>query len=90
MEINLNKPKEVILDEFAEIILKQVPKISKAKALEIARKSMPYLNCPMSNNDRVSPMECMFCPYGHMTECHYPLDCYEAKCSHYLEELGDD
>jgi hypothetical protein len=34
--------------------------------------------------------------YGihHMLECHYPMDCYEAECSHYLasvymEEEGD-
>ena len=26
-------------------------------------------------------------PYGHMTECHYPLTCEEARCSHYLQEL---
>lgn len=40
--------------------------------------------CPMGG---ASPMACMFCLYGHMTECHYPLTCEEAKCSHYLEEV---
>jgi hypothetical protein len=30
-----------------------------------------------------SPMACMLCPYGHMLECHYPLTCEEARCSHY-------
>lgn len=34
-----------------------------------------------------SPMACMFCPYGHMLECHYPLTCEEAECSHYQAEL---
>lgn len=38
----------------------------------------------------------MFCPYGHLTECHYPLSCEEAQCSHYNsqvameDEEGDD
>ncbi len=26
---------------------------------------------------------CMFCPYGHMLECHYPKTCQEAECGHY-------
>ena len=32
----------------------------------------------------------MFCPTGHLTECHHPLDCREAACSHlprYDEEM---
>lgn len=24
----------------------------------------------------------MFCRYGHMTECHFPLDCAQAACGH--------
>ena len=43
--------------------------------------------CPIG---RTSPMACMFCPYGHMTECHYPLDCEEAECSHYQQEMEED
>jgi hypothetical protein len=35
-----------------------------------------------------SPMACMFCFYGHMLSCHYPLTCDEAKCEHYLEAEG--
>lgn len=35
----------------------------------------------------LTPMACMFCPYGHMTECHYPYTCDEAECSHYLAEM---
>jgi len=27
-------------------------------------------------------MQAMFCQTGHMLECHYPMDCLEAKCSH--------
>jgi len=32
-------------------------------------------------------MAAMFCPYGHMTECHYPMTCTEAECSHYQAEM---
>jgi len=41
-------------------------------------------SCPLGG---ANPMACMFCAYGHMTECHYPLTCEEAKCSHYQQEL---
>lgn len=34
-----------------------------------------------------NPMACMFCPYGHMTDCHWPLTCEEAECSHYQQEM---
>ncbi len=27
----------------------------------------------------ISPM---FCQFGHLTECHYPMNCREAECSH--------
>ena len=41
--------------------------------------------CPVGG---ANPMACMFCQYGHMTHCHYPLTCEEAKCSHYQAELA--
>jgi len=37
-----------------------------------------------------SPMACMFCLYGHLTECHYPLLCAEACCSHYQREVEQE
>jgi hypothetical protein len=33
--------------------------------------------------DAASFMRAMFCPYGHMTECHYPMTCAEAECGHW-------
>lgn len=40
-----------------------------------------------------TPQASMFCMTGHMLECHYPLSCREAQCSHFaaaqLEELED-
>lgn len=41
--------------------------------------------CPLGGDN---PMACMFCPYGHMMQCHYPLTCEEAECSHYQAELA--
>jgi hypothetical protein len=29
-----------------------------------------------------NPIAAFFCITGHMTECHYPLSCAQAKCSH--------
>jgi len=37
-------------------------------------------NCPRR---QTNPLACWTCPYGHATECHYPLDCEEAECGHY-------
>lgn len=90
MEIDLNKPKEVILSEWANHIRSQSPELTEEKALELAKKTMPYLSCPANNNEKVPPMRCMFCPYGHMLDCHYPFTCDEAECSHYFEDIEDD
>jgi len=49
--------------------------------------SMPWQSCPIG---AVSPMACMFCPYGHMLECHHPYTCEEAECNHYVEENWED
>lgn len=40
--------------------------------------------CPIGG---MTPMACMFCSYGHMTECHHPETCEEAECSHYVREI---
>lgn len=33
-----------------------------------------------------TPLAAMFCPYGHMLECHYPVNCETANCSHFQRE----
>lgn len=41
--------------------------------------------CPVGG---AGPMACFFCSYGHMTECHYPQSCAEARCGHYREDAA--
>jgi len=36
-----------------------------------------------------SSAACMFCSYGHLLECHHPLTCEEARCSHWAEAWDD-
>jgi hypothetical protein len=43
--------------------------------------------CPLGG---LNPMECMFCSYGHMLECHYPYTCEEAQCSHWEREMDEE
>lgn len=31
----------------------------------------------------LAPMQRMFCMTGHILDCHYPLTCSEAECSHW-------
>lgn len=53
---------------------------------------MPPYPPPAENPNCIcpNPMAQMFCPYGHMTECHYPYTCDEAECSHYETALAAD
>ena len=39
--------------------------------------------CPIAAQN---PLCCMVCRFGHMTECHHPLDCRAANCSHYQRQ----
>lgn len=39
--------------------------------------------CPRKGNNSMS---CMFCPVGHLLECHFPDTCEIARCSHYERE----
>jgi len=36
-----------------------------------------------------SLVACMFCPYGHILECHYPRACEEVECSHCRQEMEE-
>lgn len=49
------------------------------------RNIFPFLFCPKNNGSRVLPRNCIFCECGHQSECHYPKNCYDAKCSHFQQ-----
>ncbi len=38
----------------------------------------------------IQPIACMLCSYGHMLECHYPMNCEEVECSHYQASYLDE
>ncbi len=56
---------------------------------------MPEYLPALENPKCVCPnlMAAMFCTTGHMLECHYPMSCSEAECSHWevsmLEEYDE-
>ena len=39
--------------------------------------------CPIEEKNITNLVKCMFCAYGHMTECHYPYTCDSEYCNHY-------
>jgi hypothetical protein len=43
--------------------------------------------CPLG---RLNPMVCMFCSYGHMLECHHPMTCEKAECSHWQMQMDEE
>jgi hypothetical protein len=87
---------EANLKEQEEALVKILAKegISEPEAREAAHKQLWSMGstktimgeCPIGG---LSPVSCMFCEFGHMTECHYPLDCEEAQCSHYQQGLEE-
>jgi len=53
------------------------------------KKISAYVFCEMIGTD-VPRARCMYCSYGHMLECHYPLTCDEAECDHYMSEMEEE
>ena len=87
-DINIAEMKKELADKLME------SGVPEEEAKEMASKEVDSLGavrtstgqCPIGGT---SPMACMFCHYGHMTDCHYPATCEEADCSHHQEELID-
>ena len=52
----------------------------------IRSETWPHQHCPIINGAPTSPLNCMFCDTGHVTECHWPESCEEANCYHYQQE----
>lgn len=46
---------------------------------------MPTYPPPEDNPECICEftMQAFFCPTGHVLECHYPMPCDEAECSHW-------
>ncbi len=48
------------------------------------QKENPVIYCPQFHMEIGNIMMChISCPYGHMSECHYPHDCNSDFCQHY-------
>ena len=75
------------LHEFHELLIKFAKKegykVVDLSQIEPGIKKVLEGRCPRG---ATSPLACWFCPFGHATECHFPLTCEEAKCSHYQKE----
>jgi hypothetical protein len=39
---------------------------------------------------KCNPMQAMYCPFGHMLECHIPMTCREADCYHYRRQMDNE
>lgn len=90
MKIDMSLTNEEILNQWAQEIQKNNPEFPFRKAKELAKKTMGWLSCPAHDGVRMTPMACMYCPFGHMTDCHHPYTCDEAECSHYHQDIVDN
>ena len=86
--INVVEMKKELADK---LIASGVP---EDEANQVASKEVDSLGAVKTSNGQcplggTSPMACMFCRYGHMSDCHYPSSCEEANCSHYQSEVID-
>lgn len=67
------------------------PKPSVLHALESPEARAIIQALPPANEACRCPsvMATLLCPTGHLLECHYPMRCQEAQCSHYLEAMAE-
>ena len=87
-EIDVAEVKKELADKLI------VSGVAEEEADRIASKEVESLGvvktstgqCPLGH---ASSMACMFCRFGHMTNCHYPLTCEQADCSHHQSEIID-
>lgn len=87
--IDLATDKRIYADEL-ELIIKKFSGMVPLDGYVPGWLKIQYGRCPLHG---ISSMACFLCPGGHATECHYPLDCQEANCSHlvrYNEDVYED
>ena len=81
IKLNVNLSKEEIL----KVLRKEYRNLTDKQIVE----KYQWLECPKAEK-KVSPMQCMFCMQGHMTECHYPFHCDKAICRYYKRTINDN
>ena len=87
MEYRNDETIEIIRMKVVQDLRKQTTvKLSNEQWRDIATKLTPWGSCPANQNKRVEMIACALCPYGHLTDCHYPKSCSQANCSHYQRE----
>lgn len=91
--INVNlkgKTRPEILDELVTKFREEAccAGMTEEQLTDFVMRTHPWLECRAMDGAMVMPMRCMFCPTGHMTECHYPHACNdpESNCQHYQQE----
>lgn len=69
--------------EMDERSRKQIEELEKNSRFPSGVGRIERGECPLSG---LTPMSCMYCEFGHMLCCHYPMTCEEAECSHYEQD----
>lgn len=67
--------------------LKDDPRVTRPKDMKPMKTGIEKIESGECELKGKTPMACMFCEFGHMTECHYPLTCEEAECLHFQSEM---
>jgi len=80
----ISKEIQYMKDEYP--LAEDIKERNKQRLKEIRNKKTEYVYCPMYHQDINNLMICMSCPFGHMTECHYPFDCNSPYCNHYKND----
>jgi len=75
------------IEEFETIenpsIEQQLKKRNLLRNLALMESDHPEVWCELHKVKITNLMECMFCSYGHMMECHHPYTCDSQYCNHY-------
>ena len=69
-------------------IEQRLKKRNLLRNLALIESDRPEVWCEIQKAKTTKLMACMFCPYGHMMECHHPYTCDSQYCNHYYR--GDD
>ena len=64
-------------------IEQQLKKRNLLRNLALMESNHPEVWCEQQKAKITNLMACMFCSYGHMTECHHPYTCDSGYCNHY-------